>query len=50
MKYIVVKLDDGGDIRKIEFDSVEEAEEELKDELKAYLITVDGTYKIEDHT
>lgn len=51
MKYIVIQLDDGGDLRREEFDSKEDADMYLEThENKAYLVEINGTYKIEDHT
>jgi hypothetical protein len=50
-KFIIVQLDDGGDLNKEEFDSREEADEYLEDnENKAYLIVASGEVRIEDHT
>lgn len=52
MKYIIVQLDvDSGDIGYEEFASKEAADAHLEaNDGKAYLIVVNGSYKIEDHT
>lgn len=52
MRYIIIQLDDSGDLRKELFDTREEAEQYLEEnENKAYLIsTSDDEIRIEDHT
>lgn len=50
-KYIIIQMSDGNDLYKYIYKTIEEAHAHLeREEWKAYLIIVDGTFKIEDHT
>lgn len=52
MRYIIIQIDDGGDLRKELFNTREEADKYLEEhENKAYLIsTSDEEIRIEDFT